>query len=162
MSKFENCIDFVLNHEGGILKDPTTGEYSNFGITDKFLYLIEYFERDPAKLTRTDALNIYHKHIWERHHLSSINSDLCARKIFDMIVNMGYRQASLLVQRAIKFTPEMTDGVMGYWTFCGINEWTEESFLRDIKEECEKFYKGIAKGPKEKYLAGWLKRANDV
>src|SRR5712675_3110698 len=101
MAQFNNCIDFVLSHEGGILNDPSNGEYSNFGITLKLLQSINYFVKDPKDLTLSDAKNIYQQQFWQKYRLDLFTSDLVARKIFDMMVNMGPRQGAFCVQDAL-------------------------------------------------------------
>lgn len=162
MAKFELCIDFVLKHEGGLLNDKATGEYSNFGITRELLQGINYFTKDPKELTINDAKNIYMQQFWQKYRLDLFTSDKVARKIMDMFVNMGPKQATLLIQRSLKLPAELIDGVLGHFTRGEINEMSESQFLQGLVEESKKYYTKIAVGPKEKYLQGWLNRAQAV
>lgn len=172
MANFSNCINFVLQNEGGILKDKTTGEYSNFGITQKLLIAIKYYVTDPKDLTITDAKNIYMQQFWQKYRFDLYKSDKIAQKILDMFVNMGPRQASLLVQDALGFKDQMRDGVIGWHTRCEINEWNEDNLLEKIINQCKIYYTALAakevlvEGKKTKiyakYLNGWLNRAGRV
>jgi len=164
VANFNNCIDFVLKHEGGILKDSTTGEYSNFGITQTLLGKINYFIKDPAQLTVNDAKNIYIQQFWQKYRLDLFTSDAIARKLLDMAVNMGPHQAFLLAQRALGYTGHMLDGILGHFTRAEIEQWPEARFLDALVLQCQGFYKQLAKdNPNDvKYLAGWLVRAGDV
>jgi lysozyme family protein len=92
---------------------PTTGEYSNYGITQKLLISINYFVKDPKDLTMSDARNIYQQEFWQKYRLDLFTSNKIARKILDMFVNMGPRQAALCVQDALGLEGHMRDGILG-------------------------------------------------
>jgi lysozyme family protein len=164
MSSFDNCISFLLNNEGGILNDPQTGEDSNFGVTKGLLKQVNWYPKDPKQLNQDGAKNIYYIFFWQKYTLNSITSEVIAAKILDMIVNMGPRQAGLLLQRALNFTPDRTDGIIGYWTIADLNQWSEATVMPKLIEQCLDFYTKLAASDAkyEKYLAGWLTRAKKV
>lgn len=162
MANFNDCIDFVLKHEGGILKDASTGEYSNFGITQNLLRAINYRVTDPAQLVQADVWNIYLQQFWNKYRFDTFTSNKVAAKIMDMYVNLGPRNAGFVIQDALGLKNEFRDGILGPFTRAEINELGEDPFLRKLIPELEKYYTRIAEGPRAKYLSGWLTRAKDV
>ena len=93
MSTFEDCIDKVLEHEGGYVNDPKDlGGETNFGISKR-----AYPNVDIKELTRDDAKAIYKKDYWNRYKIEKMPSRL--RYIyFDMVLNMGSGNAAKVVQ----------------------------------------------------------------
>lgn len=165
MAQFNNCIDFVLQNEGSTLyEDKATGERSKFGITEKLLKQIDYFVNDADKLTVADAKSIYLQHFWNRYRFDLYKSDKVAAKILDMFVNMGPRQAALLVQDAMEMKGPMRDGIIGWHTRCEINEWTPENLIEKIILQCKIFYTALANSDDVyvKNLPGWLNRAGKI
>lgn len=162
MSTFDNCFPFLLANEGTTLyEDKTTGERSRFGVTAKLLTQVNWYPSDPNQLDENSAKNVYYIFFWQKYGLDKITSDIFARKILDMIVNMGPKQAGLLLQRALGFPPDRLDGVIGYWTITDLNQWTEATIMPKIVDECVDFYTKLAASKPElaKDLAGWLIRA---
>tara|TARA_R100000657_G_C4591809_1_gene50458 strand:- start:11 stop:262 length:252 start_codon:yes stop_codon:yes gene_type:complete len=82
--RFEDCIDKVLEHEGGYVNDPNDlGGETNFGVSKK-----AYPGLDIKNLTRDEAKEIYRKDYWERYKIEKMPEGL--RYIyFDMVLNMG-------------------------------------------------------------------------
>ena len=63
--RFEDCIDKVLEHEGGYVNDPNDlGGETNFGVSKK-----AYPDLDIKNLTRDEAKEIYRKDYWERYKI---------------------------------------------------------------------------------------------
>ena len=95
MATFDKCIDKVLLHEGGYVDDPKDlGGETNFGISKR-----AYPKLDIKNLTREDAKAIYKKDYWGKYKIEKMPEKL--RYIyFDMVLNMGYRNAAKVVQRA--------------------------------------------------------------
>jgi lysozyme family protein len=162
MAKFENVIPYILNNEGGYLEDKQTGERSNFGITAKLLFAIDYFTKEPKDLTINDAKNIYITQFWQKYRFDLFDSDRVAAKVMDMYVNMGPHQAALTIQKAMNLKPPFLDGILGHFTRGEINEWPVDAFLSAVCGESKKFYTSIAKDEKAKYLNSWLIRAEKV
>jgi lysozyme family protein len=164
MANYDNCIPFLLSNEGGILVDPRTGENSNFGITQKDLQAFNWYPNDPKLLTENDVKNIYYIFFWQKWNMKNIKSDIFARKVFDMIINMGPKQAALCLQRALGFGADQIDGIIGFRTIEDLNQWSEEVILPKIVEQCVDFYTKLAASDQKyaKYKDGWLRRAMRV
>lgn len=151
MSHFEKAILSVLKHEGGYVNHPNDpGGETNFGITKKV-----YPNLDIRKLTVEEAKEIYRRDYW----LSGLD-DLpypVAAKIFDMVVNMGTRQAIKLVQRAVDVSD---DGILGKGTLAALK--VHPDALQRICNQQELFYNQlVVRKPQMKvFLKGWLKRAS--
>lgn len=163
MSKFENCIGFVLKHEGSFLyTNATTGEVSRYGITADFLSRIKS-ELKPETITESQAVELYEVYFFNNYKLGDITSDLVAAKMLDFMVNMGPYNATLCLQHAIL---THVDGMLGHVTIAKVNELTalkgELAIATWIAVQATIYYKHIAKGPLANDYLGWIKRANDM
>jgi lysozyme family protein len=169
MAEFTQALPRTLQYEGTeLFIDPVNNERSRYGITEKTLVAIRYDITDPNLLTIQQVNDIYSRLYWGLNKLAQVNSQLVANKIFDMAVNMGNFASIKLVQAAINSIGGqcVIDGMMGPHTLICLNEVVrvkgEVAFLEELRLKCVSYYKSIAVGSKAKYLAGWLKRANDV
>ena len=96
MSKFDEIIEGVLEHEGGYVNDPTDlGGETNYGITKRF-----YPDVDIKNLTKEGAKEIYKKDYWDKNKVDDLPDDL-KHIYFDMCVNQGRGSAVRILQRAI-------------------------------------------------------------
>lgn len=168
MSDFNKCLLFVLKHEGGLFVDKETNEVSKFGISQKFLESIHYPNTDPRALILDRAKDLYLKYFWSPYSLELVNPDLVAAKIFDMIVNMGPYEATLTTQIALQYLhePIKMDGIFGPQTRNAIDEVLKDNppqvFINELINRAAIYYNKIAVGDKQKFLAGWLERLDDV
>ena len=93
---FDEIIEITLEHEGGYVNDPTDmGGETNFSITKRW-----YPDLDIKNLTKEDAVEIYKKDYWDRYKLDEMPTNL-QHIYFDMVVNMGARNAGKIMQRRI-------------------------------------------------------------
>lgn len=157
---FENCIDKVLEHEGGYVNDPNDlGGETNFGISKK-----AYPDLDIKNLTRDEAKEIYRKDYWDRYKIELMPEAL--RYIyFDMVLNMGYGNAAKVMQRAANGkNPEelriQVDGAVGPAT----RDALAKVELERVRCYRVKHYMDIIdrKPEQEKFLFGWFRRALEV
>lgn len=149
MSHFDKAILEVLKHEGGYVNHPNDpGGETNFGITKR-----NYPSTDIKNLSKEQAIEIYKRDYW-LSYLDELPYQIAA-KLFDMIVNMGIRQAVKLAQRAAGVKD---DGILGHDTIKGL----QNTPVEKIVEQQKNFYKSLATSkPKLKvFLVGWLKRAS--
>jgi lysozyme family protein len=171
MASFDLAIPTILKHEGGLVNHPNDpGGITNFGISLRAL--LEKNDRqfdinkdgkldaeDIKKMTLKAAIEFYRKYYW--HPLfDQITSQEVATKYFDMAVNMGQRQATIIVQRALNnFTLVRTDGILGPITLANIN--SRERLLPFIQLEHGRFYVNLVNGNRkfQPFLLGWLNRA---
>ena len=158
--RFEDCIDKVLEHEGGYVNDPNDlGGETNFGISKK-----AYPDLDIKNLTRDEAKEIYRKDYWDRFKIEKMPEAL--RYIyFDMVLNMGYGNAAKVVQRAANGKNGEpgrieVDGAVGPATRKAL----ENVELERVRCYRVKHYMNIVdrKPEQEKFLFGWFRRALEV
>lgn len=182
MSYFDKAVVAVLEHEGGYNNiSGDSGGATNFGISLKFLnnYTTvnskDYSRFDIDKdgdidaadirgLTLDGAKYLYKKEFWVKHDYDRISNYLVARKIFDLAVNMGPKQAHKLTQRALRacgVTFLIEDGILGPKTFNAINGADQSALLAALRSEAAGFYRLLCKvdSKLERFLQGWLLRA---
>jgi len=162
MAKFELVIPHTLNFEGGYnnIKEDRGGA-TNWGITlETYKERINHnaTEEDIKKLTKDEAIKIYKRFYWDFNNLDAVNSQKIANKLFDVGVNCGTKTAIIYCQRILKID---VDGFCGVKTINAINSCNETLFLTKYVELQKLHYLDIVKGKpdQEKFLKGWLKRA---
>jgi lysozyme family protein len=157
MTTFEEIIEYVLEHEGGYVNDPTDrGGETNFGITKRF-----YPKVDIKNLTKEQAKKIYHQDYWRPAKCDDIPPRL--RHIyFDMCVNFGRSGAVKVLQRAAnaKGAGLIVDGKIGPKTINSL-ETVRNARIRSYR--VLKFAKIVLEKPEqEKFWYGWYNRALEV
>jgi lysozyme family protein len=185
MSKnFEWALRVVLHHEGGFVDDrDDPGGATDFGISLRFLQTVLEDSDDDGfadgdidrdgdididdirSLDLTDVAKLYEKMFWKKAKCDKIISQLIAVKAFDMAVNMGQKQAWLLIQRACNTLGSSltVDGKAGEKTLSAVNSLAKKDFMLviNIRREQDQFYQRlIAKKPSlAKFQLGWRRRA---
>ncbi len=178
------AIELVLRHEGGFVNDPVDpGGATNFGISLRFLKaeigddaaLLALYDADGdgdldagdmAALDRIEAIEIYRRAFWYRYDCGDFPA-LVGVKFFDLCVNAGSRQATLILQRAVSACGVrlVDDGALGPLTRNGVRAVCESYGALPLKfamrAEAAAFYRALiaAKPAFEKYRKGWLRRA---
>ena len=174
-SLFARAIEHVLAHEGGFADHPSDpGGATNWGISIRALKQLEHNNLmdwdldedgdvdadDMRLLTRAQAIELYRKHFW--YDALDQLPVVVAIKVFDMGVNMGRRQAGVLLQRALNLSaPIAIDGAIGPKTIAAAAERLSSHFLHDLPAVQAKFYFDLVdKRPaRDVFLVGWLRRA---
>jgi len=156
MAEFEPAVEITLRHEGGYSSDPADpGGETKFGISKR-----TYPALNIAALTIDDAKEIYRRDFW---HYDGITSQAIADKVFDLAVDCGVKSSTMMLQEAIRDCgiPVLVDGLLGPKTITACNNLDPEKLLPALKERAVAHYTAIATAnPEEqKFLAGWLKRA---
>ena len=159
MSKFDEIIEGVLEHEGGYVNDPTDlGGETNYGITKRF-----YPDVDIKNLTKEGAKEIYKKDYWDKNKVDDLPDDL-KHIYFDMCVNQGRGSAVRILQRAINGTGGdlKVDGGFGPGTK-GAQDKYKPSLDRVRCYRLKHYYDLVNKKPEqERFLFGWFKRGLEV
>lgn len=164
MAEFKDAIDFVLKNEGGLSDNPSDkGGKTYYGISSSFLQLVQWSNWEKG-ITKEDAIKIYEKYFWDEHFLNEIESQRLATKIFDLVVNMGSKNAFTLIQRAANILLKnilIEDGIFGYKTLSAINSLDADILIENIKLAQSRYYQAVVlSNPSQKiFLAGWIKRA---
>jgi lysozyme family protein len=181
MADFDQAIGVILRHEGGWVNDPADpGGATNYGISLRFALLELTKDKDGdgfldgdfnhdgiidaadmRDMNVQDAIRTYKTYIWDPKPFSGVVDQLLGTKFFDMTVNMGWRQACIIVQRALDGKVKV-DGDVGPISLAAINMSHPYNLTERICQEQEKFYVALAQQkPKlAKFLPGWLKRAS--
>lgn len=162
MANFESAIGYVLVNEGSKLLDrrATTGEYSKYGISLKLASALGLCASDDYayidNLNVQSATEFYHMDVWIPL-LDQIAAQSVATKIFDMIVNMGQREAITLAQRACTAlgATVKADGLAGYMTLTAINTCNAGQLVLELCAECVAFYKALVDKDPAKYQQDW-------
>jgi lysozyme family protein len=119
---------------------------------------------DIKALPLDKAMEVYRTTWWDKFGYWRINNQTLATKVFDMAVNMGARQAAILVQRACNNCGAhlIVDGDLGPQSMGAINSITPTNLLLAIKEQQLAFYNAIVRrDPSQaKFLRGWTMRAD--
>jgi lysozyme family protein len=160
MAEFDPAFKFMLPHEGGYnFTAGDQGGKTKFGISQA-----TYPNVDIEKLTLDEAKHIYDRDYWIPFYLSEIVSQALANKIFDMSVNMRPRSWASIVQEACCDcgVNVVVDGVWGPLTRTAVNSCNAEDLIAALKLRQEQHYRRlVAHDPtQEKFLKGWLNRAN--
>lgn len=172
-SKFEKALDYLFPNEGGFNDHPNDkGGATNFGISLRFLkdHHLDINEDglinidDIKDLTKEKSSEIYYKKLWLPSKAQFLQDERLAIKYFDMVVNMYFHQAVLILQRAInQLNHEQIeeDGKIGVKTLNAANYTNSDALLLEIWYQLTNFYKGLAKKDKKNkvFLDGWLNRA---
>ena len=160
---FERAIAIVLEHEGGYSDDPDdAGGRTAYGLSSRFLDALG-INVDLKTMTKDEAVDIYYKELWSKLPYDYIQNTRISTKLFDTVVNVGTKEAVLILQRACNSCGAdlVEDGVWGPRTLQAVNLATPGSLLAAMKSEQACFYRLlVAEKPKnEKFLKGWIARA---
>jgi len=173
MSDFFAAYLFVHNNERGIVNDPRDpGGATNDGISLRYLSQLGDLDFDMDGDGDIDAADVFaldaerkeraYRDIWTKCGAWRIRHQVTATKYFDACVNMGNKQATLIVQRACKANgfPVEEDGVLGPETLKALNS-CGAGLLPAMRSEAAGFYRALAaqKPSMQVFLNGWLKRA---
>ena len=155
---FPEAVDRLLELEGGYVNDPSdSGGETNFGITQR-----SYPDLDIRGLTREKAKAIYYTDWWLKYRLGQLPPTI-GIKMLDACVNMGARQGTKLLQRALVSQGQdiAVDGKIGPATIAACKMVDEAALLQALRDQLVAFYEQLvaAKPQDEKFLHGWLNRA---
>ena len=156
--RFRRAIDYLLALEGGYVDHGADkGGKTNFGISQR-----SYPTLNIARLTRDEAIQIYHRDFWTKLKCDEIVPEKIACALFDMGVNAGLSAAVKILQRAINATgkPLSVDGAIGRATLAMVNTLPPDRLLEAFRRECLHHYAAIIdRDPSQKvFWNGWRNR----
>ena len=156
--KFDDIIEKVLEHEGGIVDDPKdAGGLTNMGISQR-----AYPDEDIRGLTVERAKELYKRDYWDRYRTGDLPDRL--RHIYvDMCINMGGGRAIKILQEACNSknaTKIDVDGGIGPATIKAATN-VEPFRLRAYRVM---FYAELVmkKPEQERFWVGWFRRSCEV
>ena len=158
LSKFDEIIEVVLEHEGGLVDDPDDpGGLTNLGISAR-----AYPNENIRGLTVDRAKELYERDYWRKYKVGSL-PDRIRHSYFDMCINMGGRRAIKVLQEACNSKNSKKidiDGGIGPVTIKAASN-VEPFRLRAYRVM---YYAELCmKKPKmEKYWVGWFRRSCEV
>jgi lysozyme family protein len=157
---FEAVIDQTLAHEGGYSNNSSdAGGETKYGISKK-----SYPNVDIKNLTLEQAKAIYKKDFWDNQGYSQIEDITLASKVFDLGVNMGTKNAIILLQRSLKangFKSLEDDGIYGSATKEALSTSDPKKVIIALRSEAAGYYRRLvtANQSQKVFLKGWLNRA---
>lgn len=169
MTRFEQCLAFILEVEGGYCNDPSDrGGATNCGITqgvyDDYRTRAGRNRQPVHGISRDEIHDIYRTRYWK-----TCRGDQLPRPVdlvaFDASVNHGPRQAILFLQRAVGAD---ADGSIGPQTINAVladdKAGLSASVAQSIIEQRREFYQRLAtKDPSQKrFLKGWNNRLDHL
>lgn len=181
---FDQAIRVVFLHEGIFSDDPSDpGGPTKYGISLRAAQKMGDLDgdgkldldldadgdvdiNDIRLLTPEKVVDIYRRAYWLKTPYRNFHFSV-AVKMFDLSVNMGQKQANVILQRALRaarpsgLPPLIEDGVIGTKTIASVQEAYTPSLLAATRSEAAGFYRRLAaqRTASQKYLNGWLNRA---
>lgn len=158
--RFRYAVEVVLRHEGGYVNDPDDpGGETKYGISKR-----SYPNLDIKRLTREKAAEIYYVDWWQRYRYDRLESIDIAAKVLDLSVNVGPRQAHVMLQRALHAAGMeyvVVDGIIGPQTIEAANRANPAMVIAALRAEAAAYYRRLIEtNPKlAKFERGWMRRA---
>ena len=145
---FEKAIEYVLEHEGGYVDDPTDrGGETNYGISKR-----AYPEVDIKHLTKSEAINIYKIDYWIKGKCDKLPFSLQYAH-FDACVNLGIHGANKVLQTASNVK---ADGIIGSMTIKAVKDISIELYIiHRLYKYCQIVRHNNSQA---KYIGGWSNR----
>lgn len=171
MANYEESFQFMMRNEdaklSGVISDEPNGGKARFGINS--VAHPEALSAGFYTMSRDDAFAYaaeFYKHaFWAPINGYAILNQLVANKYFDLAVNVGIHQATLIIQRAINATLPVdrlvvADGKLGPRTLDAMNLVDSAELLSNIKDYGRRFYSELVadKPHLQPYLHTWLSR----
>lgn len=173
MASYTSAVSHILLHEGGYANvEGDKGGETYAGIARNFYPdlplwdFIDAIKRTKGPIKRNtvfaelnDDVDKFYYELWTKHKLSEVRSQKVATLMFDYIVHSG-RTGIKNMQNILGVT---ADGVIGPVTLAAVNK-SDPSILYDkILNQRKNFLIALAEKPDQnKFLAGWMKRINDL
>lgn len=159
-SNFNECLEMLLEHEGGYVNHPSDpGGMTNLGVTkrvyDEWIGR-ESTEEEMRDLTPEDVGPIYKQNYWDRVKGDQLPSgvDWCA---FDWAVNSGSGRPAKAIQRAVGAT---ADGAIGPKTLQLVMEKDPKYIIEYVYTVRQDFYKSLKTF--ETFGRGWTRRNKET
>lgn len=160
MTRFEDCLQHVLQHEGGFVNHPADpGGATNLGCTKSTW---ESWTGHPCtiddirNLRISDVAPLYEEKYWNKARCGDLPAgiDYC---VFDTAINSGPGRAVKFLQTAIGVP---ADGAIGPITLRAIHAADASQVISNYAAERLKFLKELTTWPT--FGRGWERRVEEV
>lgn len=175
MSKFDLCVNYIFEAEGGYVDDPhDSGGATKYGVTLKsYRQAFPEATKETIKnLTEDDAKRHYETFYWIPCKAEFMPLPI-ALMVFDVCVNSGDRMAIKLLQRALKIND---DGIWGQQTKSALEKADLKNLMCRYSTQRNLFYmnlctplstdnnerKQIKLIRRKRFLEGWLNRSSKM
>lgn len=169
MDRFDECLTFVLRHEGGYTNNPLDrGGATNRGITQATLddwRISQGLPRSPVSGLSGQEINaIYQKRYWVPSGAGALESPLDL-VVFDAAVQHGPARSVKWLQMAVNVA---SDGVPGPQTWRAVSAYCAALGTSSLVEACLKlredfYHKIVVNDPKQSVFShGWANRMADI
>lgn len=164
MSRFQECLAFVLKHEGLDAPDDAD-DAPDYGVTqtvyDEWKRARHEAEQPVAKITKDEAEAIYLERFWVPGRCSDMPAPLDLLH-FDTAVNVGLGTANRMLQVALNVP--VVDGILGGRTMAALGTAdVTVTFARYCNQRSTRYVVlALSKPDLKKYLRGWLHRVADL
>lgn len=159
-SNFDQCLAFLLKHEGGWNDDPhDPGGETNMGVTKKVWEEWVGHEVAPGSLkslTVADVAPLYKAKYWDKVRGDDL-PDGVDYAVFDYAVNSGVSRSVKQLQQCCRVA---ADGIIGPKTLAAAKEADPVALTRCICDNRLAFLKSLPTW--KRYGNGWGKRVADV
>lgn len=165
---FEQCVGFILRHEGGYVNDPLDpGGETCYGICKR-----SYPQVDISTLTPDMAAKIYRSDYWQPLRADQMPAAL-ALLVFDTAVNCGLTRTASWLQEEINGLLDIrgpggmlqnglaVDGIIGPETIRALIRVDLARLIAAIISRRQLHYLCLAKRSPQ-YLRGWIIRTTDL
>lgn len=163
---FEQCLEWLLEHEGGFVDHPDDpGGMTNKGITANTYqkWLSETIGNDATvdeeamrNIPDIHVEQIYREGYWDKISGDNLPSGL-DWSIFDWAVNSGPGRSAKTLQRLVMVKP---DGGIGPKTLAAISEYDTARLIDDMYEKRQAFYERLKTF--ETFGRGWTRRNDET
>lgn len=157
---FEQCLAFVLKHEGKFVNHPKDpGGMTNLGVTKRVWeewigHAVD--EAEMRALTPDAVAPLYKKNYWDKIKADSLPAGV-DYSVFDCAVNSGPSQAVKFIQRALNLT---ADGVIGPLTIAAAEQRDPAELIEQFYEERLHFLQSLKTW--DTFGKGWQRRVEEV
>ena len=169
MSRYEECLKYILKQEGGYVNNPfDRGGATNYGITQRvynnYLTKCQLPLRSVAEIDMHEVSTIYQQEYWDKCHCSNIPIPLDLL-VMDSAVQHGVNRASRWLQRCVGANQ---DGSIGDKTIYALHTYVVDKKLQEVINKYlslrTSFYTQIIKNDptQQRFEKGWKNRMDHL
>tara|TARA_R110000851_G_scaffold153136_1_gene295068 strand:- start:97 stop:609 length:513 start_codon:yes stop_codon:yes gene_type:complete len=157
---FEQCMGWLLEHEGGYVNHPSDpGGETNLGVTRAVYEQYagrQVMDGEMEGLTHDDVYPIYKENYWDRVRGDDLPSGV-DWAVFDWGVNSGTSRAAKALQRIIGVEQ---DGGIGPMTLQAIAEMEPADIIEQMHHMRDGFYRSLSTF--DTFGRGWIRRNDET